>query len=156
MSKPADQVPQSLPFTKIPLLLLAILRIRVRSTRNTRRWLVPGTCPSCTQIAYWAPPVPPALPSHLSAQGNESTLAQPSKTGKNKKEPGSETLALDKVEVMEPDKYLRSEYEKHKSALIAKGESGRNATKALPEKDENGRDKGKDIMKINGNNGAKP
>jgi len=100
--------------------------------------LVEGTCPSCTQIAYWAPPVPPALPEHLSAKGIESTPITPAKTVKVKEEPASSTRALDKLEAMDPDQYLRSEYEKHQAALAAKSRSEGN--------------KGKEVMKLNESN----
>lgn len=117
--------------------------------------LVSGTCPSCTQIAYWAPPVPPALPSHLSAKGIESTPVTPAKKVKVKEEPASSMRALDKVEVMDPDQYLRSEYEKHMKSLGIKSEDKCDVSKALSENVENERAKGEEIMKINGNNEVK-
>lgn len=74
---------------------------------------------------------------------------------KIKNEPVSETRALHKVEVMNPDEYLRSEYAKHKRALAAKSEGEPNAAKALPENVKNEDSKGKEVLRINGNNEVK-
>ncbi len=72
-----------------------------------------------------------------------------------KKEPDSETRVLAKMEALDPDQYLRSMYEEHKSALTAKGESEQKATKALPENVENEESKGKEVLRISGNNEVK-
>jgi hypothetical protein len=96
------------------------------SSRCTKRSTIqPGLCPSCTQLDFYSSAAPPQLPSLARASDSE-----PMTPVKIKKEPvdENENSALVKMEQpMDPDEYLRSEYEKHKKALTERalvGKSG--------------------------------
>lgn len=113
---------------------------------------------------YYSSPVPPELPSHLSAKANDSTPITPAKPIKIKKEPESENRVPVKIEIADPDEYLKSEYEKHKkelaekanaesyagSALAEKMHEVRNTSKALKERTENERNAIKAVKEVFG------